>query len=145
MSGSSAVPKYPGTPVTIAGVSYVMPAMLLSTRNKIKAAQQALVAGAQGYDEDSLVVEVLTETLVRNYPGLTAEKLTDGATFAEDLMPAYLTLQLEEARRLAELGKRMQAQMLALSLSPSTTSSLPSSVKLAEAGSNGSESSISPG
>lgn len=130
-------PQHQGTPIKLAGREYILPAMLFSTRKRVKAGEQAIRDGATGFDFDDVMAKVVFETLLRNYPDLNEETFLAEASY-EEIVAAFNQLDLEEARRLAELGKLKQARMMELSQSLLTISSPPSSASSAAPGASGS-------
>ena len=143
---TTALPTHAGLVVLLGAREFILPPMNLKTRKADDAGRKAIEAGSRDMTEESIVEHVVLATLQRNYPTLTADELQDLASY-EQLLDAYITLKEEEARRMADLGKRVAGLYLTapgpVANTPSTTSSLPSSPSMAEAGTDGNRTLIS--
>lgn len=112
-----------GVQITLGGRTFVLPPMTLAMRKKEMATRRTLGENYDDLAEQELLLEVMVETLKRNYPALTKEELEPVVDFPE-LIEAYARLKEQEARLMADLGKRVAAAALAAAApSPSTTSS----------------------
>lgn len=100
-----------GELVVLAGRQYVLPPMTLQIRKADIATRAALEKGYTETGEQELMAGVLLQTLQRNYPELTADELGQ-ATYAE-LVEAYAVLKEQEARLVAEVGKRLAQRAMA--------------------------------
>lgn len=95
-----------GVQIVMAGRQFILPPMTLLTRKKDIATRKALGNGYDELSEQDLVLQVVLETLQRNYPALTLQEIEGKAEYAE-LIEAYATLKEQEARLVADLGKRV--------------------------------------
>jgi hypothetical protein len=100
-----------GVQIELGGRTYVLPPMSLATRKKDIATRKAMADGYDELMEQDLLLEVISETLRRNYPDITIQLLESSTDFAE-LVEAYARLKEQEARLMADLGKRVAAAAL---------------------------------
>lgn len=104
--------EHEGAVILLGDRQYVLPPMTLRIRKMDIATRKALQEGYTEASEQDLMVSVLVETLRRNYPGLMAADIEDVASY-DQIVEAYATLKEQEARLVAEVGKRLTARAMA--------------------------------
>ncbi len=108
---TSRLVAHEGVQITLGGKQFVLPPMSLVTRKKDISTRKAMADGYDELMEQDLLLEVIVETLQRNYPDVTTAAIEPLTDFAE-LVEAYARLKEQEARLMADLGKRVAAATL---------------------------------
>ena len=73
-------PRFPGSPVTLAGESYVLPPLSLGAVKRLLPRLQTmrvLEGGVPDAETVDTMLEVITAALQRNYPAMTAADLAE--------------------------------------------------------------------
>jgi len=105
---TSKLVAHEGVQIQLGSTTYVLPPMTLATRKKDIATRRAMAEGYDELSEQDLLLDVVCETLARNYPQITRMDLQEQADYPQ-LLEAYARLKEQEASLMAALGKRLAA------------------------------------
>lgn len=97
--------EHEGVVVTLGKRQYVLPPMSLKVRKQEIATRKSFAVFSPG-EEQALMLQIVVQTLQRNYPHLKAEDIEEQASIAQ-LTEAYAALTEQEQRLLEEVGKRI--------------------------------------
>lgn len=111
MDGLNNTVAHSGPIVMLGGRKFVVPPMTLKVRRLDSESRKAMAAGYDELTEQDLLLQVVGETLKRNYPELDLKALENEIEYAE-LLETYATIKEQEAKHLAEMGKRLAAAAL---------------------------------
>lgn len=97
--------EHEGVVITLGKRQYVLPPMSLKVRKQEISTRKSFGVFSPG-EEQALMLQVVVQTLQRNYPHLTADVIEEEASIVQ-LTEAYAALAEQEQRLLEEVGKRI--------------------------------------